>query len=193
MKDIFIIFFTIFTTFQVNCQTSSKYALYYGGHYFNPSNGFAHSIGLQRDLTNTKIGSLEGEFSVFFGGPYSFDFQANNKGIESKVGPYKALHIIVGSNFKFPITTKENVQFSIGLCSGYGRYEIPVSVQNPKGNGASVQGYFEPRNNLLLGFTLRYIQKLEIGNLNFLIIPNFQLYKTSIYTNSLGVLIAFKM
>lgn len=192
MKNIFLFIVIVFSISNAFSQIEKEISIYYGANYFMPSKGYAHNVGLQKNIIKNKFGNFNGEVSFLIGGPYSFNFFTTQEGRNLET-PYKVLHATVGANFETRLSKSEKNKISFGISGGYSRYEIPVTIQNSKGNGGSIQGYFEPRDRLLIGVSIRYLQKISIDNFDFYLIPNYNVYKTSIFTSSAGILFAVQL
>jgi len=187
-------FILLLISLQIFGQSEKDYLrLYYGSSYFMPSNGYAHSIGLQKYLLGTNYGTLNGEISFLYGGPYGFNFYATNRSVNTKISPYQAFNATLGVNFEFPLKPLSKNVFSVGLLGGYSRYLIAVSTQNIQGNIVSERGFFDPRNELVYGGTIRYLQWVSLSKLNVAIVPQYSYFKTSITTQSVGCLIIFML
>jgi hypothetical protein len=192
-KYLLITCFILFVQINSNAQNQKGVNIYYGAHYFMPSKGYAHGFGLHKNFFESKLGNINGEISFLVGGPYSFNFYTAPGKVSNLDSPYKILHATIGSNFEIPLTQSKKNKISIGIFGGYSRYEIPITTQIVQGNGGSVQVYLEPRNRLVLGTSLRYKHGFKINNLNFYIIPNYNIYRTSIFTHSASVLISIEL
>lgn len=192
MKYVFLFIAIVFSISKGFSQVEKKISIYYGANYFMPSNGYAHGVGLQKNIIKNRLGNINGEVSFLIGGPYSFNFFTGQE-VGNLEAPYKVLHATVGANFETRLSKSEKNKLSFGILGGYSRYEIPVTIQNSQGNGGSVQGYFKPRNRPLIGASIRYIQKITINNFDFYLIPNYNVYKTSIFTSSAGILLSIEL
>ena len=192
MKYIFLVVIITLSTSKIFSQIEKEISIYYGSHYFMSSKGYAHGFGLQKNIFNNKFGNINGEISFLIGGPYSFNFYTT-KAVGNLNNPYKVLHATVGSNFEIPLNQSKKNKISIGILGGYSRYEIPITTLTPKQNGASVKVFLEPRNRPLIGASIRYIQKITINNFDLYLIPNYNVYKTSIFTSAAGISLGVKL
>jgi len=190
MKNFIALFLAVLLSSQLFAQSEKTINIYYGGHYFMPSNGYAHSIGFQKEILKKSFGTINGELSLLYGGPFWFTFFSDDTERKVKVSPYTIFHVAVGPNLEIPLRKKQR-KISLGLSSGYSRYEIPIVSQTLIGNGGSVQIFFQERQKLLLAGSLKYIHEIEIYNLNISVVPNYNFYRTSIITQSLGLLLRF--
>lgn len=191
MKNTFTLFVFILITTQVLSQNDRNVNLYYGGYYFMPSNGYAHNIGIQNKIVDKEFINISGELSLLYGGPYGFNIFTGEIENQNKVSPYKVFHLAIGPNLEIPLNMKNKISF--GLSAGFSYEEIPIVAQTQHGNGASVQVYLEPRNRLLLAGSIRYIHNFSFFNGRISIAPNYNFYKTSIYTQSAGVNLMFNL
>jgi len=191
MKNIVFLIISLFYLTKITGQSfHENIVIYYGGNYFMPSKGYAHCIGVQKKISSSRFGDLNGEISILFGGPFSFTFSDQGIDIEN---PYKVFHATIGTNLEMNINSSKKCFISIGIHGGYSRYEIPVTVDNiPLGNGASIKGYFSVRKNGIFASTLRYYYWFEGKKLRVAIVPNYSFYLTSMKTSSLGVILQFK-
>jgi len=191
MKHSLLTLITILSVSNLFAQTNNGINIYYGANYFMPSRGYAHSFGIEKELFDCKYGNINGEISFLIGGPYGFNLYSSNGEAENLDNPYKVFHATLGSNFEMPLKSTKN-KISIGVSGGYSRYWISRATLTPIVNGGIVQGYFDLQNKLILASSLRYKQHFKIGKLQADLVPNYNIYRTSIFTHSAGVLLAIE-
>ena len=191
MKHSLLTLITILSVSNLFAQTNNGINIYYGANYFMPSRGYSHSFGIEKELFDCKYVNINGEISFLIGGPYGFNFYSSNGKVGNLNNPDKVLHATIGSNFEVPLKLNKS-KISIGISTGYSRYLISRTTLTVQGNVATVRGYFDLQNKLILASSFRYKQHFKIGKLQGYLVPNYNIYRTSIFTHSAGVLLAIE-